>query len=90
MALQYHPKNNPGNEEAHKKFIEVNQAYNGLCDEFKRKNYDSLVFGSMVPMRAHSIFDDFFGSKWLSIDDDGFRPLFHSRWSKKLDNLMLD
>jgi curved DNA-binding protein CbpA len=24
LALQYHPKNNPDNEEAHKKFVEVN------------------------------------------------------------------
>lgn len=24
LALQYHPKSNPGNEEAAKKFVEVN------------------------------------------------------------------
>ena len=32
LALQYHPKANPGNEEAHQKFVEVNKAYNALCD----------------------------------------------------------
>ena len=45
LALKYHPKVNPGNEEANAKFIEVNQAYNALCDEFRRKNYDDWVFG---------------------------------------------
>jgi len=45
----------------------------------------------MVPLRAHSIFDDFFGNKWLSLNDDEFlRPLFHNKWSKNLDNLMVD
>jgi molecular chaperone DnaJ len=32
LALKYHPKNNPGNEEAHKNFVQVNQAYYTLCD----------------------------------------------------------
>lgn len=41
-------------------------------------------------MRAHNIFDDFFGNKWLSIMDDDFRPLLENKWSKKLDNLMID
>ena len=36
LALKYHPKANPGNEEAHNKFVEVNQAYNTLCDEVRR------------------------------------------------------
>ena len=36
LALKYHPKNNPNNEEAHKKFVEVNEAYNSLSSEFKR------------------------------------------------------
>jgi hypothetical protein len=44
----------------------------------------------MVPIRAHSIFDDFFGNRWTSLEDDDFRPLFHNKWSKNLDNLMLD
>ena len=36
LALKYHPKANPGSEEAHNKFVEVNQAYNAICDEVKR------------------------------------------------------
>jgi DnaJ-class molecular chaperone len=89
LALQYHPKKNPGNEEAKAKFIEINQAYNALCDEFRRENYDNWIFGEMVPVRAHSIFDDFFGDR-LSLLDDNFRPHFHNRWTRDLDKLMLD
>jgi len=44
----------------------------------------------MVPVRAHSIFDDFFGSRLFSLDDDDFRPIFHNKWSRDLDKLMLD
>ena len=40
-------------------------------------------------MRAHSIFDDFFGNRWSVLDDD-FRPHFHNRWTRDLDRLMLD
>jgi curved DNA-binding protein CbpA len=90
LALKYHPKTNPGNEDVNKKFVEVNEAYNALCNEFKRENYDNLLFGSMVPIRAHNIFDDFFGNRWLANDDDVFRPLFHNRWTKDLDKLMID
>ena len=43
----------------------------------------------MVPVRAHSIFDDFFGNRWGSIEDD-FKPMLHSKWSRDLDKMMLD
>jgi hypothetical protein len=43
----------------------------------------------MLPLRAHSIFDDFFGSKWMSLDDD-IRPQFKNKLSRNLDNLMID
>lgn len=90
LALKYHPKNNPGDEEANKKFIEVNEAFNALSSEFKRQNYDNIVFGTIAPLRAHNIFDDFFGSRWLSLEDEDFRPLFHNRWTRDLDRLMID
>ena len=89
LALKYHPKANPGSEEAHKKFVEVNEAYNAICDEVRRENYDNILFGSMVPVKAHSIFDDFFGNRWNSLEDD-FKPLFHSKWSRDLDKMMID
>jgi DnaJ-class molecular chaperone len=32
LALKYHPKNNPNDEAAHNKFVEVNEAFNALSD----------------------------------------------------------
>ena len=43
----------------------------------------------MVPVKAHSIVDDFFGNRWNSLEDD-FKPLFHSKWSRDLDKMMID
>lgn len=36
LALKYHPKNNPNNAEAEKKFIEINEAFNALSNERRR------------------------------------------------------
>jgi hypothetical protein len=44
----------------------------------------------MVPMRAHNIFDDFFGNRLLSWEDDSLKPMFHNKWSKDLDRMMID
>lgn len=65
LALKYHPRSNPNDQETHKKFIEVNEAYNALSNELNRKTYDDVLFGQIEPVRAHSIFDDFFGRRWL-------------------------
>lgn len=67
LAIKYHPKNNPNDEAAHKKFVEVNQAYNALSDEFKKQNYDNIIFGEIAPVRAHNIFEDFFGNRWYNL-----------------------
>mmetsp|Transcript_25606 Transcript_25606/g.35363 ORF Transcript_25606/g.35363 Transcript_25606/m.35363 type:complete len:354 (-) Transcript_25606:234-1295(-) len=40
LALQYHPDKNVGDEEANKKFAEINHAYEILSDAEKRKIYD--------------------------------------------------
>ncbi len=43
----------------------------------------------MVPLRAHSIFDDFFENRWRSLDEE-FKPMFHNRWTKDLDKMMFE
>ncbi|CAA2985567.1 dnaJ ERDJ3B [Olea europaea subsp. europaea] len=40
LALKYHPDKNQGNEEANKKFAEINNAYEVLSDGEKRSIYD--------------------------------------------------
>ncbi|KZV44153.1 hypothetical protein F511_26432 [Dorcoceras hygrometricum] len=40
LALKYHPDKNQGNEEANKKFAEINNAYEVLSDGEKRDIYD--------------------------------------------------
>ncbi|RZS17391.1 hypothetical protein BHM03_00049515, partial [Ensete ventricosum] len=40
LALKYHPDKNQGNEEANKRFAEINNAYEVLSDSEKRKIYD--------------------------------------------------
>ncbi|XVF32867.1 hypothetical protein REPUB_Repub17cG0119800 [Reevesia pubescens] len=40
LALKYHPDKNPGNEEANKRFAEINNAYEVLSDSEKRGIYD--------------------------------------------------
>lgn len=91
LALKYHPKNNPGDEAAHAKFIQVNEAFNALSDDYRRKHYDDFLWGSIEPVRAHSIFDDFFGNRFFSLEpEDEIKPILHKKWSRELDNLMLD
>lgn len=40
LAMQYHPDRNKWNKEAENKFKEINEAYDTLSDDKKRKNYD--------------------------------------------------
>eukprot|EP00250_Pteridium_aquilinum_P009141 c18467_g1_i2 orf=273-1313(-) len=40
LALKFHPDKNPGNEEATKRFAEINNAYEVLIDREKRNIYD--------------------------------------------------
>ncbi|ESW35158.1 hypothetical protein PHAVU_001G211800 [Phaseolus vulgaris] len=71
LALKYHPDKNQGNEEANKKFAEINNAYEVLSDREKRGIYDrygeeglkqhAAGGGGGGGMNFQDIFSTFFG-----------------------------
>ena len=59
LAMQYHPDRNPINSrEAGEKFKEINEAYEVLGSEYKRRQYDSLISFSSYP-RKTTIMEEF-------------------------------
>ena len=58
LAKKYHPDTNQGDEQAAEKFKEINEAYDILGDEKKRKLYDQYGF----PRRLRS---GRFWSEWF-------------------------
>ena len=50
LAKKYHPDANPGDKEAEEKFKLINEAYEILSDEQKRKQYDSTITINTVPI----------------------------------------
>lgn len=43
LVIQFHPDRNPGNKEAEKRFVEINQAYEVLSDLSLRQSYDATL-----------------------------------------------
>ncbi|KAK7850117.1 dnaj protein erdj3b [Quercus suber] len=72
LALKYHPDKNPGNEEANKRFADINNAYEVLSDSEKRNIYDRYGEDGLKQhaasgggrgggMNMQDIFSQFFG-----------------------------
>lgn len=71
LALKFHPDKNPGNDEATKKFAEINNAYEILADREKRGIYDQYGEEGLKQNQANGgrggggfgqdIFSQFFG-----------------------------
>ncbi|KAK6203390.1 dnaJ-like protein in endoplasmic reticulum [Scheffersomyces amazonensis] len=61
LSLKYHPDKNPGNEEAHEKFLEVGEAYEVLGNSEKRSNYDQFGDPNGRPQPQQFDFGDMFG-----------------------------
>lgn len=62
LAMKYHPDKNKGDEAAEKKFKEVNEAYQTLSDESKRKQYD--MFGQTGNFGSSGWGNPFSGAWW--------------------------
>lgn len=85
LAKKYHPDLHPDDKEAEKKFTEINEAYEVLSDEEKRKKYD--MFGKNANFQGGQNFDpsDFgfnfgnFGNgsySYTSSNPNGFSDFF--------------
>lgn len=75
LAKKYHPDLNPNDEVAASKFKEVNEAYEVLGDEQKRKNYDQFGSADDNPFGAGGGFGGF-SSGDFSGGFDGFGSIF--------------
>ncbi len=77
LAKKYHPDMNPDNKQAEEKFKEINEAFEVLGDENKRKQYDQygrVDFGEEGPQYeewSRASFDDF-------MKNFGFEDIFSS------------
>jgi len=60
LAMQYHPDRNGGNPESEKRIKEINEAYQILGDEEKRRRYDLQY---RQPFENHVFFEE-------GMDDD--------------------
>lgn len=55
LAIQHHPDKNEGSKESEEKFKEINEAYEILSDDEKRRNYDH--FGTVNPGQGYGEFN---------------------------------
>ncbi|XP_062208422.1 dnaJ protein ERDJ3B-like [Phragmites australis] len=83
LALKYHPDKNPNNLEANKRFAEINNAYEVLTDQEKRKVYDwygedglNNQFqrghggGGGRTMNVEHVFSNFFGGGGMEEEEE--------------------
>lgn len=77
LARKYHPDVNPDNHQAEEKFKEIQEAYNVLSDNKKRKIYDQYGFYSdSIPASAYEAYargpGEATGGTGPSVDFSGF------------------
>ncbi len=64
LAVKYHPDKNPNNKSAEEKFKEINEAYEVLGNDEKRKKYDELGANWKQYQQQGGREGDFDWSKW--------------------------
>lgn len=86
LAQQYHPDKNQGDEEAERKFKEVNEAYTVLSDADKRSHYDR--FGSQWDRfsRGGGSASDFW-SQWSNGGGGGARTVSPEEFERMFGNM---
>jgi curved DNA-binding protein len=73
LAKKYHPDANPDDPTAEAKFKEINEAYEVLSDDEKRKMYDQ--FGTVKPEQAYQSWGNG-GRVYTNVDDMDFSSIF--------------
>ncbi|MEZ4828862.1 MAG: DnaJ domain-containing protein [Bacteroidia bacterium] len=54
LAMLYHPDSNPG-EDAHQRFIDINEAYHVLSDPEERRKYNHRYLAKVAPKKAPAV-----------------------------------
>lgn len=96
LAKMYHPDSNIGNSEAEEKIKEINEAYEVLSDERKKKKYDSLInrFNFMSGIEFDPKNFGFNKKKEIKIDENGafsdFFNLFFGNDSVEFEEEIFD
>lgn len=75
LAMKYHPDKNPGDKSAEEQFKKVQEAYDTLSEDSKRKNYDFMRKNGYDP-RGFNPRDPF--SYYTSQNNDPFADFFRN------------